>query len=212
MGNIYEGKLYHGTDRKVLGKTSEERRELADICFSVSKAAYELLKAKGIVGAVECPDCYKEQLGDIWWEIQGSAIVPFRARLNGAELFSYGHLYVTNSKKRAIYYAEKSNIYGEQGNIAYLLYKVLSLLNLKVEIPSEYKPDFEKFEKLIVADKCPLIVEMMEVDRDSICFENGNPVSDEFLKYAYDDKNMTITFRLLDREIDLTKDKVIEIE
>lgn len=212
MSNIYAGKLYHGTDSKVLALTTEQRKELENICFAVSKISYEILREKGVLKTVKCPDVYIERIGHIWSEFMSSAVIPFEGRLNDSELYSYGCIFVTNSKDRAARFAKKSSIYGEQGNVARLFFEVLTLSGLLEEVPSEYISAFREFEKHTALEKRPVLVEITDVDEDCIYHENGKKAEKAQLRSICFDTTITMSFRLLNREIDLSRDKVIIIE
>lgn len=211
----YKGLLYHGTDRKIIEMTNEERQERLRICDVVSAFSYDILSKKHVKFPAYSEEelAAKRKLEDIWNNLWILGINRYTGRINGNTLFQYDSLYVTNNFTRAESYAIHSPIIGERGNVAVLLYEAASrFVDLKSIADDSIRVDLEKFEVIKKEKFCPIVVVFEKVPKAWIKHENGADISWEFEDF-YAKGNPACSFRLSpDEPYDFATLNIIDIE
>lgn len=169
--------LYHGTDKKVLDYSENERVEIQNICLMISDYTYHLLAEDGM--SMSSLSSYKakhiSEIGDCWPRVI-NAFQKHGSRKNSSKLYQYSSLYLTGDKHKAEGYARNAFIMGEQGDNAYWLYLAASRIwNLK-----EYNPDMgdlvADFEKLIAKPHLPVILTFNRVLKEDLLGERGETI------------------------------------
>ena len=169
--------LYHGTDKKVLDYSRNERIEIQALCVSISDYAYQLFSEDGL--SVFSPSKYKakriSEIGEYWLYML-DAFQRYDSRKNGSNLYEYGSLYLTGDKGKAKWYARGAYILGEQGKTAYWLYTAASKIwNLKACNPYMSRR-FERFEELIAKPRIPVILTFNDIPKNDLFSEKGEEI------------------------------------
>lgn len=202
--------MYHGTDQNVLNMTEDERRRAAYVCGEISRISYGILKENNVSYTTNTKEqaASKNRLKDDWF-IVCNAMIKYEGRVNDNALFQYDDLYITNSIERARRYAENSFIYGEQGCVAYDLYKGASYFtDFDCGLSNEEKNIISEFLSMMNRERHPVIVLFEDLPIEDILFENGNPVRGIDI-YS---KSWECSFRLNNRDqYHLSEMKILEL-
>lgn len=182
--------LYHGTDKKVLDYSRDERIEIQALCVSISDHAYQLLSEDGL--SVFSPSKYKakrlSEIGEYWTHVI-NAFQKYDSRKNGSKLYEYGSLYLTGDKGKAKWYARGAYVLGEQGKTAYWLYTAASRIwDLKACDPYMSRR-FERFEELIAKPRIPVILTFNDIPKNDLLSEKGEEIDWKTLGYLLTDLN-----------------------
>lgn len=170
--------MYHGTDQSVLNMTEEERRRAAYVCGEISRISYGILKENNVSYTTNTKEqvASKNRLKDNWFMVC-NAMIKYEGRVNDNALFQYDDLYITNSIERARIYAKNSFIYGEQGSVAYDLYKGASYFtDFNSGVSHEERGIINEFLNMTNRERQPVIVLFENLPIEDILHENGNPV------------------------------------
>ena len=170
--------LYHGTDKKIIDYSEVERSEIQGLCTDVSNYLYQLFRDDGL--SISTLFNYKAkriaEIGDCWYSFL-DAFQKYDSRKKGSHLYQYGSLYLTGDREKAAGYAKRSFIMGEQGNVAYWLFRSASKIwNMKKLSPS-YSNLFERFEKLTLLPRFPIILSFDDIMFDDLLSEEGVKLS-----------------------------------
>ena len=190
--------MYHGTDQNVLNMTEDERKRAAYVCGEISKISYGVLKENNVSYTTNTAEqvLSKSRLRDYWFTVC-SAMIKYEGRLNNSTLYQYDELFITNSIERAKIYAKNSFIYGEQGSIAYDLYKGASYFtDFNRGLLNEEEDIINEFILMSNRERHPVIILFEDLPIEDIRFENGKPVrgfdvySDDLVdSFRLDNKN-----------------------
>lgn len=201
--------MYHGTDQSVLNMTEDERRRAAYVCGEISRISYSILKENKVSYITNTKEqaASKNRLKDDW-VIVCNAMIKYEGRVNDNALFQYDDLFITNSIERARRYAENSFIFGEQGCVAYDLYKGASYFtDFNSGLSREEREILNEFLNMANIERQPVIVLFEDLPIEDILFENGKPVRGLDI-YS---KSWECSFRLNNRErYKLSEMKVIK--
>lgn len=170
--------MYHGTDQNVLNMTEDERRRAAYECGEISRISYGILKENNVSYTTNTKEqvASKNRLKDNWF-MACNAMIKYEGRVNDNALFQYDDLYITNSIERARIYAKNSFIYGEQGRVAYDLYKGASYFtDFNSGVSHEERGIINEFLNMTNRERQPVIVLFEDLPIEDILHENGNLV------------------------------------
>ena len=178
LNNIIPIPLYHGTDRKILNYSENERAEIQNICSTISDYIYHLLVEDGL--SLSSLAKYKNkrlsEIGDYWPQVI-DAFQRYDSRKKGSKLYQYGSIYLTGDRKKAEGFARNAFVMGEQGNIAYWLYLAASnIWNLK-ELNPDMKRLFISFENLIEKPRIPVLLTFIRIQKDDLLREHGEEIN-----------------------------------
>ena len=190
--------MYHGTDQSVLNMTEDERRRAAYVCGEISRISYGVLKENNVSYTTNTKEqaASKNRLKDKW-TVVCNAMIKYEGRVNDNALFQYDDLYITNSIEKARIYAKNSFIYGEQGSVAYDLYKGASYFtDFNSGLSHEERGIINEFLNMTNRERHPVIVLFEDLPIEDILLENGNPVRGLDV-YS---ENLVSPFRLKNRE------------
>ena len=171
--------MYHGTDQNVLNMTEDERRRAAYVCGEISRISYSVLKENNVSFITNTAEqiISKNRLGDYWF-IACNAMIKYESRVNNSALYQYDDLYITNSIERAMRYAKNSFVFGEQGSVAYDLYKGATFFTDFTSLLSNEEIDvFNEFLFMANREKQPVVVLFEDLPIEDIRFENGNRIN-----------------------------------
>ena len=195
---VFPGILYHGTDERVLSYSEAERKEIGQLCFDVAEYSYGKLVADGF--SIYSPQNRKEQyshiLGNRWHEFT-TCFQKFDSRMRGSELYNYNHLFLTNSRERAIHFAMNASILGEQGHVASVLFSCVSaLFDISGDKDLEISAKLKRFHSLSDLEPLPVLVAFRNVDVDDLLLENGKTIDWVDRLSLYKDNDCQTNFRL----------------
>ena len=178
LNNAIPIPLYHGTDRKILNYSENERIEIQNICFTISDYIYHLLVEDGL--SLSSLSKYKNkrlsEIGDYWPRVI-DVFQRYDSRKKGSKLYQYGYIYLTGDREKAENYARNAFVMGEQGNIAYWLYLAASnIWNLK-ELNPDMKRLFISFENLIEKPRIPVLLTFIGIQKDDLLREHGEEIN-----------------------------------
>ena len=199
--------LYHGTDKKVIDYSERERNEIQGLCAAVTDYLYNLFCDDGL--SVSTLFKYKakrfEEIGDCWPGFL-DAFQKFDSRKKGSKLYQYGSLYLTGDRQKAVDYAKRSFILGEQGNIAYWLFQAASKIWDLNKLDPHYSDLLEWFEKLTLLPRIPIILSFDDVLVDELLSEAGEKLNWEMCR----NKLNYSSFRLKSDSKTTINDAIIE--
>lgn len=174
--------LYHGTDKKIIDYSAEERTRIQELCIMISDYTFQLLSEDGLSVSSLFKYKAKRQLvfGDSWPQIM-DAFQKYDSRKKGSNLYQYGSVYLTGDRRKAEIYARDAFIMGEQGKVAYWLYVAASKIwNLK-----ECNPDMidccDSFESLMLKPHIPVLITFDSIPEEDLLNERGETIDWDLL-------------------------------
>ena len=202
--------LFHGTDRRLLNLSSEQRQELKDACVSFINYAFPILKDHGVS---------KMRMNDkagLFGENQMRVIDAYigaSGMISGCKWFEYESSYLTANPGKAMSYARRSYLYGELGYIADSFQIALNSIgwdyaNLTPEQYNSYH-----LIKAATEEICPdpVVLLYLGIPKDQIADESGRPVDWEHrIKSFLMDVNEG-SFRV-SQPFDISSGKIINID
>ena len=195
--------LYHGTDSRILSMAQDEMKAYLSL---VDKAItsmwkvlapfeeFEMYEFKGPrgdkrFGTRRVIEGYQDQFikagkKDLYANFSEKLSMQ-RLRLNGAELYQYGDLYLAASHESARRYAIRSFAGGELGLLAYRFIEGLDFLNLPEWNPT---PEIQDAIMRIMefgeeGKEDPVIVTLEGIDPEDLVMENGTSAKEEIEAY-----------------------------
>ena len=199
--------LYHGTDARILSMSKEERSSFLtdiDIALDYLWTIWEPLIQKTMIRELRWPngefkgtvpisflESRKQQFIDAGQEILYKNLYEkvsmFSWTKEGAELYQYGALYVTMSKKTAADFARRSFAGGERGLIVYRMLEGIAFLGIPLGNPDKRTTDAIQRVKAFADanDAAPVIVTLKDVAPCDLLTESGKP-ADAMLQLVLD--------------------------
>lgn len=185
--------LYHGTDRKVLAMSPEERAEARKSAFALinyfskvyvqNKFEFKDFRESAIPEHDKHIEFLKDKLKDCYahtYHCYGMCISYMKS-----PNYQYDSFYVTGIYNRACDFAKKATHFGEIGDTAYTLWNGANLLGYKID-NSIIENDLELLNRIWQMPSCPILIIFDSMDREQLLFENGNEidtnVSDDFFE------------------------------
>ena len=167
--SVYNGKLFHGTNMKLIEMNQRERTERLQLCKDIADYAYRFLMDREITLSPKTHQQLsdKSTLGDIWINLWNRGISKYQGFLNGSSLYQYNCLYVTNSYERAANYAKNSSIYGEQGDVALWLYLGAQRFNnFKARATKQELEKLESFQVITRDTHKPIVITLKGIEKE----------------------------------------------
>ena len=181
---LFPAELYHGTDRRLVSLSAEERSELRRLCCAISEIAYQRFVDYGM--SISNLFTYKERRG----ESLGSAWVTFcnsfqqyECFRSGSQLYQYDAFYLTTGKMRASNYARSSGVFGELGNNALHLYRsAQKIWDIKHDADLDTASMIECFEEACKHKPDPVILVFSNVPERFLLWEDGKQIEWDFFE------------------------------
>ena len=146
---ILTTELYHGTDNRIFSSSEEERILLANLCSDIADFSYQKFLEDGFTSMSKIFEYKKKRgdaLGNDWFHFT-TCFQKYDSYKKGSQYYQYDNFYLTDSKQRAANYARLSNVFGERGHIASILYhSALKLWDVKQEAEPAMLRRMEQFE------------------------------------------------------------------
>jgi len=133
--------LYHGTDKKVLDLSDEDRKTLKQECFNVLDYLYKVLKDEDFLHTKGFQNLENDRQR---MEI-ATVFVDVQSYYEESGLFQYNDIYFSIAAAEAAEYAKHANYFGEIGYYTYFFYEGY-LLNHKELLPYEIQKAFNHIE------------------------------------------------------------------
>ena len=185
--------LYHGTDKKLLDYSEEERIAIQKLCTQISDYCYYLFLDDGL--SIFSPTNYKikrgSEIGDSWSYFL-NAFQKYDTRKKDSPLYQYDFLYLTGDRKKAENYARNANIMGEQGIVAYWLYVAASRVWDLQRTSQDLVELIESFQILTTKPSIPILLTFTNIPKDDLLSERGEEMQWE----AWGDSITGLSFRL----------------
>ena len=197
--------LYHGTDRRMVLMSKEEREKYLKSCMSMIAHLRNILTPYLGCEQIEHVRCgvkmyiseYKimrfkslmeERGGKEFWTNFFQTLLLLEAVLNKEENnscmnFKYGDLYLIGDKNKAINYARSAFAGGEQGLFAYHLIQGTEILGMLHLDSPEIEQNIITIKMFAESEPQPVVLQVSNIDYDCLLLESGKPVDidEEFL-------------------------------
>lgn len=175
--------LYHGTDKRLVQMTQEERERYLKSCVSMIEYLRTiLLLHKNEL--IHWEKVIEEKGGKVLWTNFYQTLLLSEAVLNKEENnsgmnFKYGDLYLTGDKNKAINYARRAFAGGEQGLFAYRLIQGTEILGMLHLDSPEIEQNVNTIKMFAESEPQPVVLQVSNIDYDCLLLESGEPVNIE---------------------------------
>ena len=195
---IYSRDLFHGTDLRIINYSDSERQNICQLCYDISMYCYNRFIADGL-SFLQMGKKREEyyQLNQNEWKALLDCFQMFDSRVRKSEYYNYNSIFVTNNRNRAIRYAGKASIMGEQGYVTQILYSCATRLWNFEDIDDERLQDeFKQFKTLMEKDPKPVVLVFRNVLEDDLLKEDGRIINWDDFRSIYTDDKATNSFRV----------------
>lgn len=206
--------LYHGTDRKVLAMSPEERTEAKKSAFVLINYYFNVFIQNGFefkdYRITSKPEYDKhnqelrEKLGIFERETWDAYTVA--CLLNKPD-YQYESFYLTGDYDKACRYARRAAYFGEIGSVAYRLWHGATLLNYTSELHT-IESDLQKLQSIWELPNKPVLIKFPYLEKNQLLDEKGVEVINNTLP---DELLVKLSFRLKETPNDLSNYEVIEL-
>lgn len=194
---LFPNVLYHGTDLQVFQYSPIERRNLSRICAEVSDYFYKRFLSDGM--SIGSYSKYKKRngnkLGNRWYDFFNS-FQHYDSYKQHSEYYQYESFYVTTGFERAKTYARNGHIFGEQGNIAFNLYKAgVQIWEAESEIDPILRDKIDILEALNNKAPKPIVLAFKDIPECLLLSEKGEMIAWEEMERYYASNDTVSSFR-----------------
>ncbi len=206
--------LYHGTDKKVLSMSAEERAVAKMSAFNLinyyskiyiqNKFEFRDYRESAFPEHEKHSQFLKDKLKDSYshtYHCYGMATSYMKS-----SNYQYDSFYVTGIYERACDFARNATHFGELGDTAFTLWKGANLLGYEVD-NSVIGKDLDILQTIWQIPSCPIIIKFEGLDREQLLFENGKKIDPVFTDDFFEGAN----FRLKNDFDSLSDYKIIKL-
>lgn len=177
--NIQENTLFHGTDRRVIEMSDNERMEYLDDCsrsIDYLWPFYEPIYKKDLTIGVLKERLISDEDISVWYNLC-NALTCNNARLNGNQSYQYGDFYLTTEEWKAENYARRAFAGGEKGLIAYRMYDAAQRIKFDNWYPStEVARAFKRIKDFAECKEEPIVLAFNNLDIKYMSDAKGRPI------------------------------------
>lgn len=163
--------LYHGTDRRILSKSLEERQVLRKAC-DVLIEFYS-----PVVREYTSTHKYKDNPIPLMYRLMDCDSVAY-CKLSNSKLYEYDATYLTGDLSKAIRYARRAMIYGELGYVVSTF--ILATKEFGLALPlmnEEQKKAYELITQYMKEPSQPVVLVFQNIDKSLMKYDDNIDVN-----------------------------------
>ncbi|MEE1059787.1 MAG: hypothetical protein U0K92_10490 [Treponema sp.] len=207
--------LYHGTDRKVLSMSYEERTSAKNSAFALINYYYNVFIQNGFefkdyrITSKPEYDKHKQELREKLriFERETWDAYTVACLLNKPD-YQYESFYLTGDYDKACRYAKRAAYFGEIGSVAYRLWHGATLLNYTSEL-NTIESDLQKLQSIWELPNKPVLIKFPDLEKNQLLNERGEELFNSNLP---DSLYTKLSFRLKETPNDLSDYEIIELD
>lgn len=202
--------LFHGTDKRILSKSLEERQELRKACDILIEFY------SPVVREYTRTHKYKDNPIPLMFSLMDCDSVAY-CKLSNSSLYEYDATYVTGDLSKAIRYARRAMVYGELGYLVSTFITATREFGLTLpEMNEEQKKAYGLIVGYMKEPTQPVVLVFKDIDKSLIKFEHNRDVDWDIVQSLgkrapeNDVYGMSLSFRV--NELDFSKAiEIIEV-